>query len=72
MSEPTRVYRNEQIAVEWWADRCIHCQACIDGLPTVFNLQARPWVNIDGASADEIRKQVNECPSGALALGVTA
>lgn len=72
MSEPTRVYRNSKIAVEWRPELCTHCKLCIEGLPAVFNLDARPWVNIDGAFPGEIRNQVNECPSGALSLGVVA
>lgn len=69
MSEPTRVYRRAELAIEWRPELCTHCQACITGLPQVFDMQARPWVNINGAPADEIRRQVELCPSEALSLG---
>jgi uncharacterized Fe-S cluster protein YjdI len=64
--KPTRTYSNGTITVEWFAGRCIHCENCIKGLPEVFDLQARPWVNVDAASPREIAEQVEECPSGAL------
>jgi uncharacterized Fe-S cluster protein YjdI len=39
---------------------------CFRGLPQVFNPKKRPWVNIEGATTQEIVKQVKQCPSGAL------
>lgn len=69
MSEPTRVYKKEGCVVEWRKELCIHCKTCITELPEVFNADARPWVNVEGALADRIREQVGRCPSGALALG---
>ena len=68
MSEPTRVYRNDRIAVAWRDELCVHCKSCIQGLPAVFGLTKRPWVNIDGASPEEVRNQVSQCPSGALVI----
>lgn len=68
--KPTRVYKTEEIAVEWRPELCVHCRVCITGLPQVFDMNARPWVNIGGASSAEITRQVGECPSGALAMGV--
>lgn len=46
--------------------RCIHAEHCIHGLAQVFDKNARPWINADGASADEIAAAVIDCPSGAL------
>ncbi len=61
-----REYRNEQIAVAWEPDLCIHTGNCVRGLPAVFDPQARPWVAIDAATADEIAAIVQRCPTGAL------
>lgn len=69
MSEPTRVYKREGLVVEWRPELCIHCENCKDELPEVFNICVRPWVNINGASIDEIKQQVARCPDGALSLG---
>lgn len=66
MSDPTRVYTNGEINVEWRPERCVHCEACIHGLPQVFNLEKRPWVNMQAATTDEIKAQVERCPDGAL------
>ena len=34
--------------------------------PTVFDPQAKPWVQPGEASADEIAATIDTCPSGAL------
>ena len=61
-----RTYTNGEINVLWDSDLCTHCEACFKGLPQVFNPEARPWVNMQGATSAEIVKQVEKCPSGAL------
>ena len=53
-------------AVAWSPELCVHCENCIQDLPSVFNLEARPWVDTSGATEDEITKQVKDCPTGAL------
>lgn len=69
MNPPTRIYSNAEITVEWRPELCIHCEECFNGLPQVFDPSKRPWVNIDGAAAQEIRQQVSKCPSKALEIG---
>lgn len=64
----TKHYSNDQVTVKWQSDLCIHSKKCFHGLSNVFNPKARPWVNMDGASSDEIIAQVNKCPSGALSI----
>jgi uncharacterized Fe-S cluster protein YjdI len=64
--EPQRVYSNERIAVRWNPSRCIHSEHCSQGLPQVFQPSARPWIQVDAATADEIAAVVARCPSGAL------
>lgn len=59
-------YRNDTTTVVWKPSICKHSGRCVTGLPRVFNLQARPWINMQGASDDQIRKQVDACPTGAL------
>ena len=66
MSEPTRTYYNAGIIVEWREELCVHCGACVEGLPAVFDLSKRPWVNVGAASPEAVAEQVDECPSGAL------
>lgn len=69
MSTPTRTYTKNDLVVEWYADKCIHCTRCITELPEVFNMEKRPWINLDGATKERIKQQVIDCPSGALKLG---
>lgn len=68
MSEPKRVqeYRNEAITVRFDPNICAHSATCIRRLPSVFDLKGRPWINLAGASTDEIAALIERCPSGAL------
>lgn len=61
-----KVYRGEKIEVYFDAEKCSHSGVCVKGMPQVFDLKKRPWVNTDGASADEIAAHIEKCPSGAL------
>jgi uncharacterized Fe-S cluster protein YjdI len=63
---PTRAYEGAGIRVLWDAGRCIHVGSCLRALPTVFDVQARPWVDLDEASAEEVAAAVRTCPTGAL------
>ncbi len=62
----TKEYTNGEVTVVWQAEKCIHSEKCWKGLPGVFDPNARPWVNTNGATTDEIVAQVSKCPSGAL------
>ena len=63
-----REYTNGEITVLWQPDLCVHCEKCFIGLPKVFNPKLRPWVDIKAASTEEIKRQVEECPSKALSI----
>lgn len=66
MQPITKRYSNGEVTVVWRPDLCIHCGVCTGGLPQVFDPGKRPWVTIGGATTDEIVRQVEQCPSGAL------
>jgi uncharacterized Fe-S cluster protein YjdI len=66
MSDSDKSYTNGEISVVWRSGLCIHSAKCVQGLGEVFNVHARPWINIDGSSTDCIIHQVEQCPSGAL------
>jgi len=66
MGEKTITYKNEEITVFWKPEICIHAAECVGGSPTVFDPKKKPWVNVDGANADEIMATIDLCPSKAL------
>ncbi|MDQ1262005.1 MAG: hypothetical protein QG575_1186 [Euryarchaeota archaeon] len=59
-------YSNNDIKVIWNPEKCIHSRECVKGLPQVFNRDRTPWINMQGASSEEIMPVVDRCPSGAL------
>lgn len=59
-------YENQEIKVLWNASQCIHSTNCWKQLSQVFQPTKRPWVNLDGDSTENIKKQIDKCPSGAL------
>ncbi len=61
-----REYKGESIIVRYDVRRCIHEEECVHGLPDVFNANRKPWIDADGASADEVERVVRQCPTGAL------
>ena len=66
MAKKIREYEGQDVVVRYDVKRCIHAAECIRGLPRVFDTSARPWVQPDAASADEIAAVVMRCPTGAL------
>lgn len=61
-------YTNGDVTVTYDPKICIHAGLCVQGLPAVFTVARKPWVNVGAAAADEIAAQVAKCPSGALAF----
>jgi uncharacterized Fe-S cluster protein YjdI len=59
-------YESSDIVVNWEPKLCIHVSNCVRALPHVFDANARPWVNVDAASADELAAAIESCPTGAL------
>lgn len=63
---PTRSYEADGIIVHWDAERCVHSAVCLRSLPGVFDLDQRPWVDLEAATPDEVAALIETCPSGAL------
>lgn len=49
---------------------CSHSAECINGLPKVFDLSKKPWIDPDGADANSIIAVIESCPSGALSYTI--
>jgi CDGSH-type Zn-finger protein len=49
---------------------CSHAGFCTDGLKSVFRMHEEPWIDPDGAAAEEIVATIRKCPSGALSYAI--
>lgn len=61
-------YSNEDITIVWQPKKCIHSAVCVKSLPKVYKPKEKPWITIENASTEELKKQINKCPSGALSF----
>lgn len=61
-------YENDEIKITWQPNVCIHSTVCFRGLGKVFNPTQRPWIDIQGATSEQIIEQIHKCPSGALSV----
>jgi len=59
-------FSNNEITVTFEPCVCIHAERCAKELSAVFRNSVIPWIDLDGASTQQIIKQVKKCPSGAL------
>ena len=62
----THEYPNGDITVIWQPQKCIHSAVCVKLLPKVYNPKERPWIKAENASPEELKTQIDQCPSGAL------
>jgi len=49
---------------------CSHAAECVNNLPSVFRLNARPWIDPDSANVEEVINTIRKCPSGALSYSI--
>ena len=61
-----RAYTAPGVRVFYDRGRCLHFAECVRGLPQVFDVAKRTWIQPQNASADEVAEVVRRCPSGAL------
>ncbi|MGW7757488.1 (4Fe-4S)-binding protein [Streptomyces violaceusniger] len=61
-----KTYQAQSISVTFEARRCLHAAECVQGLPEVFDIAKRPWIQPDNATAERLAEVVRRCPSGAL------
>jgi len=59
-------HENDNIKVQFNPNICEHAAECVKGLPGVFDVKKRPWINVEGGSAADIAKVIDRCPTGAL------
>ncbi len=64
--EVIKEYSNGELTVVWEPKKCIHSGICMDILPKVYHPNERPWITPEKATTDELKSQIDKCPSGAL------
>ena len=55
--------QDDELTVRFDPKVCIHAGECVRGLPSVFDVSRKPWINVNGAPAATIIEQVERCPS---------
>jgi uncharacterized Fe-S cluster protein YjdI len=64
--EIVKEYSNGEITILWKPKICIHAAECVKRLPNVYKPKEKPWITIENATTEELKVQVEACPSGAL------
>lgn len=59
-------FTNGEITVTYEPKKCIHAGKCCHELASVFRSSVIPWIDLEGASSEQIVSQIGKCPSGAL------
>ena len=63
------ITEGEKISVSFDGQRCIHARRCVTGEPSVFRANVEgPWIDANGATAEEILAVALNCPSGAITV----
>jgi uncharacterized Fe-S cluster protein YjdI len=67
-----KTYRGPIVDVSDDREVCMHSAVCLNGMPSVFNTEVRPWVDPGAADTEELAAKLREvvaaCPSGALRI----
>ena len=66
MKKPIQTYETDAITITFDPGKCIHSAVCLRGLPKVFDVNRRKWIDPTAAPADAIASLIDRCPSGAL------
>jgi len=61
-----QTYETPEIVVTFDPNLCTHSGNCVRGLPLVFDVKRKRWIQPEAATAAEVAAQIERCPSGAL------
>jgi uncharacterized Fe-S cluster protein YjdI len=64
--ETKRYPKDENFTITWTPSKCIHSGVCVKSLPKVYHPKDKPWILPEHASIEDLKKQIDNCPSGAL------
>lgn len=59
-------YSNGEMTIKWQPKLCQHAGICVKSLPQVYKPNESPWIRFGNASTEDLKNQINKCPSGAL------
>ena len=63
----TKTYqKNEHFSILWTPEKCIHAGVCVKLLPQVYHPKDKPWITPENAEVEDLKRQIEQCPSGAL------
>lgn len=69
---PAKEFEGPIVNVSFDGTLCQHSGECVRGMPAVFNVARKPWIDPGNATtpvvADMLRQVVARCPSGALRI----
>lgn len=68
--EIVKRYAKDDLNVVWKPKKCIHSEICVKMLPEVYKPEEKPWIQPENATVEELRAQIDRCPSGALTYEV--
>ena len=64
--EIIKEYTNGELTIVWKPKTCIHSGVCVKALPKVYRPKENPWIKMENASTNDLKAQIDMCPSGAL------
>ncbi|MGA9271058.1 MAG: (4Fe-4S)-binding protein [Lutimonas sp.] len=59
-------YKKDDLTIVWEPAKCIHSAVCVKMLPEVYDPNANPWIQPENGSVQQLKSQIEKCPSGAL------
>ena len=72
MGTRLQTYEAPGITVTFDPTVCIHSAACVRGLPRVFDVKRKRWIQLEHDTPERVAEQVARCPSGALQVVLPA
>jgi CDGSH-type Zn-finger protein/uncharacterized Fe-S cluster protein YjdI len=66
MEKKVNLYQSDEITVSYDLKRCIHAGECVRGLPEVFDVEKKPWIQPDRARAEAIADVIKKYPTNTL------
>lgn len=67
MNSKVYSYKGTEVEVTWDQKRCIHAKECVHGLPEVFDISKKPWIQPNKADpVSNLKDVIQKCPTGAL------